>query len=44
MQRLYPAASRGPAAFDAAFLICMVFLLAAAGLYFLTKNKTLRSA
>ena len=43
MQRLYPDASRGPAAFDAAFLVCMVSLLAAAGLYFLTKNKTLRT-
>ena len=43
MQRLYPDASRGPAAFDAAFLICMVSLLAAAALYFLTKNKTLRT-
>ena len=43
MQRLYPDASRGPAAFDAAFLICMVSLLAAAGLYFLTKNKTLHT-
>ena len=43
MQRLYPDASRGPAAFDSAFLVCMVSLLAAAGLYFLTKNKTLRT-
>jgi len=43
MQRLYPDASRGPAAFDSAFLVCMVSLLAAAGLYFLTKNKTLHT-
>jgi sugar phosphate permease len=39
MQHLYPDASRGPAAFDAAFFICMFSLLAAAGLYVLTKNK-----
>ncbi len=39
MQRLYPDASRGPAAFDAAFVVCMVSLLAAALLYFLTRAK-----
>ncbi len=36
MQRLYPNASRGPAAFDTAFLVCMVFLAGAALLYLLT--------
>lgn len=36
MQRLYPNASRGPAAFDMAFLVCMVFLAGAALLYLLT--------
>ena len=39
MQRLYPDASRGPAAFDAAFWVCMVSLLAAAVLYSLTQEK-----
>jgi sugar phosphate permease len=39
MQRLYPDASRGPAAFDAAFWVCTVSLLAVAGLYFFTKEK-----
>jgi hypothetical protein len=40
MQRLYPDASRGPAAFDAAFWVCTVSLLAVAGLYFFTKEKS----
>jgi hypothetical protein len=39
MQALYPQASRGPAAFDAAFLVCMLSLLAAGGLYSFTKDK-----
>jgi hypothetical protein len=39
MQALYPEASRGPAAFDAAFLVCMVCLAGAALLYLFTKNK-----
>jgi hypothetical protein len=39
MQRLYPDASRGPAAFDAAFWVCTVSLLAAAVLYSLTQEK-----
>jgi sugar phosphate permease len=40
MQRLYPDASRGPAAFDAAFWVCLLSLLAVAGLYFFTKEKS----
>ncbi len=41
MQRLYPNASRGPAAFDAVFLVCMVCLAGAALLYLFTAgNKT----
>ena len=39
MQALYPEASRGPAAFDAAFLVCLLSLLMAAGIYSLTKEK-----
>ena len=39
MQRLYPDASRGPAAFDAAFWVCLVMLLAVSGLYFFSKEK-----
>ncbi len=39
MQRLYPDASRGPAAFDAAFWVCMLSLLAAGGLYLFTAEK-----
>ena len=39
MQALYPEASRGPAAFDAAFLVCMLSLLMAGGLYTFTKDK-----
>jgi sugar phosphate permease len=39
MQRLYPEASRGPAAFDAAFLVCMLSLLVAGGIYSFTKEK-----
>lgn len=40
MQAMYPEASRGPAAFDTAFLVCMVSLLAAGTLYGFTKDKT----
>ena len=43
MQRLYPDASRGPAAFEAAFIVCMLSLLAAAMLYFLTRAKPVTS-
>jgi hypothetical protein len=39
MQRLYPEASRGPAAFDAAFLVCMVCLAGSALLYLFTAAK-----
>ena len=39
MQRLYPDASRGPAAFDAAFLVCMVCLAGSALLYLFTAAK-----
>jgi sugar phosphate permease len=39
MQRLYPDASRGPAAFDAAFLVCMVCLAGSALLYLFTTGK-----
>ena len=39
MQRLYPDASRGPAAFNAAFLICMVCLTGSALLYLFTTGK-----
>jgi sugar phosphate permease len=39
MQHLYPAASRGPAAFDASFLLCMVCLLGATSLYLFTAGK-----
>jgi sugar phosphate permease len=39
MQRLYPHASRGPAAFDAAFWICIVSLTGAALLYLFTPGK-----
>jgi sugar phosphate permease len=39
MQRLYPEASRGPAAFGAAFLLCMVCLAGSALLYLFTAGK-----
>lgn len=38
MQTLYPEASRGPAAFDASFLVCMLSLLVAGGIYSFTKE------
>jgi sugar phosphate permease len=41
MQTLYPAASRGPQAFHAVFLVCLIFLLAVAVLYSLTGEKGL---
>ena len=41
MQTLYPAASRGPNAFHAVFLLCLVFLLAVAVLYSFTAEKGL---
>jgi len=39
MQALHPEASRGPAAFDTAFLVCMVSLVAAGALYCFTTDK-----
>ena len=39
MQRLYPEASRGPAAFDASFLVCLVCLAGSALLYLFTAGK-----
>ena len=39
MQHLYPHASRGPSAFDASFLVCMVCLLGATSLYLFTVGK-----
>ncbi|MBT8330712.1 MAG: MFS transporter [Deltaproteobacteria bacterium] len=39
MQHLYPAASRGPAAFDAAFMVCMACLMGATTLYLFTAGK-----
>ena len=39
MQALHPESSRGPAAFDTAFLVCMVSLIAAAALYSFTTDK-----
>ena len=41
MQTLYPGASRGPAAFDASFLVCALALLFSAGIYCFTKEKKL---
>ena len=39
MQGLYPNASRGPAAFDVSFLVCMVCLAGSALLYLFTAGK-----
>lgn len=39
MQQLYPDASRGPAAFDASFLVCMLCLIGATALYMFTAAK-----
>jgi sugar phosphate permease len=39
MQTLYPTASRGPDAFNASFLLCLVCLLIVTALYFYTKEK-----
>ena len=38
MQSLYPHASRGPAAFNAAFVLCTVTLILASLLYFVAKD------
>jgi sugar phosphate permease len=42
MQALYPEASRGPAAFDASFLVCSLSLLVAGGIYSFAKEKISR--
>ena len=39
MQTLHPEASRGPAAFDTAFLVCMVSLVVAGALYGFSTDK-----
>ncbi len=39
MQHLYPDASRGPAAFDASFLLCLVCLVSVTILYVFTREK-----
>ena len=39
MQALYPQASQGPSAFNAAFLLCLICLSAAAGLYAFAAEK-----
>ncbi len=39
MQHLYPHASRGPAAFDAAFWVCMACLVGVTSLYLFTAAK-----
>jgi sugar phosphate permease len=41
MQALYPDASRGPEAFNAAFKMCSVCLVTATTLYFFTREKRL---
>jgi sugar phosphate permease len=41
MQALYPDASRGPQAFDAAFILCFICLLLVSALYLLTSENSL---
>jgi hypothetical protein len=41
MQTLYPAASRGPAAFHAAFIVCIVCLVLITILYCFTSENRL---
>ncbi len=41
MQTLYPDASRGPQAFNAAFIVCLVCLLLVSALYLLTNENRL---
>jgi len=43
MQRLYPEASRGPAAFDTALIMCACCLVLAGGLYLFTR-KTVKAS
>ena len=41
MQTLYPEASRGPEAFNAAFMVCIISLLLVLVLYFFTRERRL---
>jgi sugar phosphate permease len=41
MQALYPDASRGPEAFNAAFIVCLICLLLVSALYLLTSENRL---
>jgi predicted MFS family arabinose efflux permease len=41
MQALYPDASRGPEAFNAAFIVCLICLLLVSALYLLTNENSL---
>jgi sugar phosphate permease len=41
MQALYPDASRGPEAFNAAFIVCLICLLLVSALYLLTNENRL---
>jgi sugar phosphate permease len=41
MQALYPEASRGPEAFNAAFIVCLICLLLVSALYLLTNENSL---
>ena len=43
MQTLYPEASRGPEAFNAAFMVCIISLLLVLVLYFFTRERKLDS-
>ena len=43
MQTLYPEASRGPEAFNAAFMVCIISLLLVLALYFFTRERKLDS-
>ena len=43
MQTLYPEASRGPEAFNAAFMVCIISLLLVLVLYFFTRERELDS-
>jgi len=43
MQTLYPEASRGPEAFNAAFMVCIISLLLVLVLYFFTREGKLES-
>jgi hypothetical protein len=43
MQAVYPEASRGPEAFNAAFIVCIVGLAVAATVYLFTRERRLDS-